>query len=522
MSAGVRVLPDSLDTLAELRSQAEWPPVDTQVQKLDNLPNTQAAVDNLNANAETLARYQTMADQQNRKLNEMLRITAGEYRKVDEKYAAKLDSDERAGAVDAIAVPEPDTQVTPVPELAPFVPVSAGGYADVEKTQQDLLDGDHGASLQGAIAQWTAAAAATRRNDTGGFPTNWEGEAADAAMAQLNEYAVWLGELANAWDQLAAAGEQVLTAHSVALANHAVVYAQYMVLKAQLAELAAHPAGQGVAMAEVQRALVELQESSDDLREEYAGHSNFPPATVPDPGYAKKKVGRGAGGATQQGGSGRGTGGGSPAGGGQPAGTQPPVSPQSMDPSAGQPQGNPAGASSPSGGGSPSGSGSPAGGGSPSGAGKSGSAGGGLPGSGLPGGAGMPETGLPDLGLDDPGISPAGAGGGGSGGGSGGGGGVPSMPLQPNVGAETVAPGPGGGARGGGGGAIPASAMGAGMGGMGGGMGGMGHGGGQQGKEKRRDARFAPDEEIYVEDRAYTEPVIGNRRRKDVQDKESK
>ncbi len=89
------------------------------------------------------------------------------------------------------------------------------------------------------------------------------------------------------------------------------------------------------------------------------------------------------------------------------------------------------------------------------------------------------------------------------------------MPLQPNVGPETVAPGPGGGARGGGSGAIPASAM-------GGGMGGMGHGGGQQGKEKRRDARFTPDEGVYVEDRAYTEPVIGNRRRRDVQDKEPK
>ena len=94
--------------------------------------------------------------------------------------------------------------------------------------------------------------------------------------------------------------------------------------------------------------------------------------------------------------------------------------------------------------------------------------------------------------------------------------------MQPNVGAETVAPGPVGGARGGGSGAIPASAMGAGMGGMAGGMGGMGHGGGQQGKEKRRDPRFAPDEELYVEERAYTEPVVGNRRRKDVQDKESK
>jgi ESX-1 secreted protein B PE domain len=522
MGGGVRVIPDSLDTLAELRSEAEWPPVDTQVQKLDSLPNTQAAVDNLNANAETLAGYQTMADQQNQKLNEMLRITAGEYRKVDEKYADKINSEERAGAVDAIAIPEPGTQVSAVPDLAPFTPVSAGGYSDVEQTQQALLDGDHGASLQAAAAQWTAAAAAARRNDTGGFPTNWEGDAADAAMTQLNDYAVWLGELAAAWDKLATAAELVLAAHIATMANHSVVYSQYMILKAQLAELAAHPSGQGVAMAEVQRQLMQLQERSDDLREDYAGQSNFTPAKVPDPGYAKQAgKGTGPGNPGTQGVSGGGSGSGSPAGGAPEAG-QPAVSPQSADPAAGQSQGSPSGAGSPSSGkGSSSGGGSPSsGGGSPSTGGKPG---GGLPGGGLPGG-GMPETGLPELGLDDPGVSPAAAGGDGSGRGSGGGagGGKPSIPLQPNVGPETVAPGPGGGARGGGSGAIPASAMGGGMGGMGGGMGGMGHGGGQQGKEKRRDARFSPDEDVYVEDRPYTEPVIGNRRRKDVQDKEPK
>jgi hypothetical protein len=57
---------------------------------------------------------------------------------------------------------------------------------------------------------------------------------------------------------------------------------------------------------------------------------------------------------------------------------------------------------------------------------------------------------------------------------------------------------------------------------MAGGMGGMApmHGaqGGQQGKEKRRDPRLAPDEDLYVEDRPWTEGVVGNRRRKDVQD----
>ncbi|MGA9376592.1 MAG: hypothetical protein WBV64_16500, partial [Mycobacterium sp.] len=146
MSGGVRVIPDSLDTLAELRSETQWPPVDTQVHKLDGLPNTQSAVDNLNANAETLAGYQRMADQQNRKLNEMLRITAGEYREVDAKYADRINSEERAGAVDAIAAPEPGTPVSPVPDLARFAPLSAGGYSDVEQTQLALLDGDHGAS----------------------------------------------------------------------------------------------------------------------------------------------------------------------------------------------------------------------------------------------------------------------------------------------------------------------------------------------------------------------------------------
>ena len=42
--------------------------------------------------------------------------------------------------------------------------------------------------------------------------------------------------------------------------------------------------------------------------------------------------------------------------------------------------------------------------------------------------------------------------------------------------------------------------------------------GGQQGKEKRRDPRTAPDEDLYTEDRPWTEAVIGNRRRRDVHD----
>jgi hypothetical protein len=54
---------------------------------------------------------------------------------------------------------------------------------------------------------------------------------------------------------------------------------------------------------------------------------------------------------------------------------------------------------------------------------------------------------------------------------------------------------------------------------MGGGMAPMHSAGqGQQGKEKRRDPKLSPDEELYVEDRPWTEGVIGNRRRREVQD----
>jgi hypothetical protein len=125
---------------------------------------------------------------------------------------------------------------------------------------------------------------------------------------------------------------------------------------------------------------------------------------------------------------------------------------------------------------------------------------------------------------DDPSIRPAAASGGGAGGGSGGGaGGASSMPLQPNVGGVSVGPGPTAGGTGPGAGPTGAGAAGGGMGGMGAmPMHGAGHGQGGE-KEKKRAPGLSPDEDIYTEDRPWTEAVIGNRRRKDVQDnKESK
>ncbi len=195
--------------------------------------------------------------------------------------------------------------------------------------------------------------------------------------------------------------------------------------------------------------------------------------------------------------SGGGGGGGTPEIPEMPSVDTPSMSPASADPSAGQGSGG-----SPSGG-SPSGGSPSSGGGAPS---------GGMPSGGLPKGTeAMPEV----PGLGEPSLKPASAGGGGGGMG-GGGGGMPAGPLGPAVGADSVAASPAA-ARGGG---APAGAPGgAGAGGMGGGMGGMGGGHGQgQGKEKRRNPNLSEDEDLYVEDRAYTEAVIGRRARKDAKD----
>ena len=123
---------------------------------------------------------------------------------------------------------------------------------------------------------------------------------------------------------------------------------------------------------------------------------------------------------------------------------------------------------------------------------------------------------MPKLPTDDPSLRPAAASaGGGSGGG--GGGGIPPMGLQPNVGGVSV--GPGAAAGGPGAGPSAAGASGGGMGGMGGGMPMHGAGQGQGGsKERKRTPGLAPDEDIYSEDRPWTEAVIGNRRRREVQD----
>ncbi|OBB57684.1 hypothetical protein A5757_19915 [Mycobacterium sp. 852013-51886_SCH5428379] len=506
-----RVDPQTLRTQADAMT-FPFVKLQSEAQRPDRLTATIAAVENLNKNAAALSQYWSYAETENANIMGSLRSAADAYQNVDEEYGVAIDNPDRAAAVGRITIPDNSVPLPAVPDDPAFGAVAPGSYADVETTQQLLAEGDDGASLQ--LLAVNFGIMADHLDARSGLPntTDWEGEAADAALKRHNTFNAWLEDLSKAYRELAHSAEKIREAHLAAKAAHQTIYEQYMTKKQQLATAYRQRSAGDPVIQQLQNDMQQLQQQSDDLREGYAAGADITPSMPGRPDSAAP--------------SGPSSVGGGGGGGGAPSGGMP--NPSDFGRQGGSPAVSPAsaggqGGGAPSGGGSPGG-GSPAGGGSPGGGSP---AGGGAPGGGLPGeipGAG--DEGLPPL-PDDPGLTPAAAGGGGAGGGAGGGGagagGIPAGPLQPAVGADSVAPVATGGARGGNAGG-PAGA-GAGVGGMG--MGGMpmggagaGRGGGQ---DRKRTPGLSPDEDLYVEDRPFTEAIIGRQPRKGPQDnKDSK
>ncbi len=482
----------------------------------DGLTLSKTAVDNLNQNASFLYRNQDYGDREGDRLAETLRSVAEAYDLVDASAAASISGVAEPQTPKTNAIPAP---TIPAPMGSPLG-MSADEIGDVEVAQQTLSTGDHGGSLREAAAQWMANGNALQASSQQ-FKVkiqNWEGDAADQAYAKFVAYGEWLSQLGESWQKLAGEAMRISDAHVKALLDHTPVYKSYEQLKSQM--IAAIANG-GSAAHTLGMELEKLQRESEEIVDGYskeAAPQRVTPPIPPQSGVPTVPI-TGNGDLHQSGpndnpAAAPGSGGGGAGGGGAqpPSMPQPSASPLTADQATG---GAPQKGESPAGGGSGSGGGSPSGGGAPSG----GSPSGGMPS--LPGGGPADMPTLPD----DPSLHPAAAGavGGGAGGGSGGGAGAGagSMPLQPNVGGVSVGPGPAG--LGGAGGTPAATGGGAIGGGMGGGMGG-GHGGqAQGGKEKRRTPGLSPDEDLYVEDREYTEEVIGARKRRTVQDpKDSK
>lgn len=471
----------------------------------NQLDITKAAISQLQASSDTLKGMLDAGDVESKRMASALRAAADAFDKVvsqsKEAFDKQMHSDRARPSHDVETVVPSAVDMLAAPTIVD-VPYPAAGEWDFFNDWRTVAKAIHSGD--------TAASELKRFRDDWNTYKDWlpthakdfvapdgKGTAAEAYTQAMQRLGSWWSDMGAECERLAQQADKLIAAHEKLVGDHPTMEDVKTFDDTNWLILApgARALQYGYFQTRSERAMSEYANgaSLQEIRPGKPPSIRGVPSTNPG-GPAGVNPPQGGGGPTSGGGGG---GGGTPEMPEMPSMDTPSMSPASADPSAGQGSGG-----SPSGG-SPSGGSPSSGGGAPS---------GGMPSGGLPKGTeGMPEV----PGLGEPSLKPASAGGGGGGMG-GGGGGMPAGPLGPAVGADSVAASPAA-ARGGG---APAGAPGgAGAGGMGGGMGGMGGGHGQgQGKEKRRNPNLSEDEDLYVEDRAYTEAVIGRRARKDAKD----
>ena len=498
----LNVITTGLAARANALTGLTWPNIDTGGVKAPvEFEFVETACNNVKKLAEGVLSYQKGGKACAQRLSESLSNAADAYEKVDEEVTEAINKGS-SGKLPGVKVAAP---TTPKPQsngsIARPEDIPDPGYSDVEQTQDTLSKWDGGIAL-GAIAEtWrTAAGQLSATADEFNLKgLDWSGSAAKTASDQFDKMSSWIGDVSSAWTQLVGQVERIADATKIATEAHVPVYlwyrGAYIGIGIMMSQGVDRVSGDGytLTMDDLVTVISNMQTESNNILRTYADsisndavNLNESPCTSSSTAGPSNPVDHpsepGNPGDTEE-----------------PGDTEQPGGPESGDETQQEGQASPASAQQPSGqqqGGSPtSGAGSPSG-GTPS----------GLPTS-------TPE--LPKL--DDAALKPTsfdGAGLGGGAGGGGGGGGIPSGPMGPAVGAEAVSPTAARGVPGAG--SPTAAGAGGGMGG--GGMGGMGHGGGRQGKEKRRDPNLSPEEDLYIEDRAHTESVIGHqpqRRRKE-------
>jgi hypothetical protein len=473
------------------------------------------AVANLVNLARSLWEYQNWGATEGKRLAESLYHVGKAYDEVDLRAQSEINSGRPIShgpvTIDNCSIPKP-AHPTPPSALGQV----GHGAGDPEVVEDALNSGDQGAALQRVAEFWrnTGAKLQSAAEPFHVRIRNWEGAAAEGAYSRFNQFGGWLEAMASSWQQLASQADRIHEAHRSARDAHTPVYEQWMTLKKQL-ETADDDQKQSI-----MESLLKKYAESEAVRAQYASAATIDRVNPPEPvegmlatpvytnGDPRRPAIPGLDDipdvqhtVAPSTGS---PGGGQPGapGGGAPTGGAPPSTPVSPAPadtrqSAVPQQHSPASQS----GASPS-SGSGSQGGSPS-----GGSGGGMPG-GLPAAA-KASPHLPK----GPSVKPASTGGHGGGAGGGGGG---RGPLQPSVAGSAVAPSRGAAAHGAQAGhagpTAPAGAAGAGGAAPMGGQGGHGQGG----KERRRTPGLSPEEELYKEDREWTEGVVGHRKRRDV------
>jgi len=494
---GVRVEPSSLRAKS-LEISDDWP--DPPLGMVSVTPcgyqMSTDAVNQLNSDATHLSKCLLAGHAEARRLGQAFWNAADVYEAVDQRTRDAVALG-RSASTEPLTPRPVRIERSPKDEPKPRLPITADALP-LDESAAKIEAPDQGHSLDDFSQRWKTYATAlkTRADYFHIANVDWEGDAANAAYDKLRQHQAWMEGVVNSCKQLSANAETIYHAHFDAAVAHP-KKSEVEELKNKIIEAMA--AGNGDTADQYIQQWDALRQEADHIRNIYAQRlggvgriaPDWPPDAVP-----------GAAAVTSNGEppNPAATSAGSPLpGGGAPGGPTAPAAP-TLGARRGSDAGMPA---KPTGehGGAPSSGGSP--GGSPS----SGGSGGKLPS--LPSSPHLPKG---------PSVKPASVGAhGGSGGGHGGGAGAVG-PLQPAVTGSAVAPPHGAAAHGAQAGhAGPTAPVGAAAGGGGAPMGCQG-GHGQGGKEKRRTPGLSPEEELYKEDREWTEGVIGHRKRRDVRD----
>lgn len=446
-----------LNRANEVEAPMADPPTDVPITPCE-LTAAKNAAQQLVLSADNMREYLAAGAKERQRLATSLRNAAKAYGEVDEEAATALDNDgegtvqaESAGAVGG----DSSAELTDTPRVA-----TAGepNFMDLKEAARKLETGDQGASLAHFADGWNTFNL-TLQGDVKRFRgfDNWEGDAATACEASLDQQRQWILHMAKLSAAMAKQAQYVAQLHVWARREHP-TYEDIVGLERLYAE---NPSARD----QILPVYAEYQQRSEKVLTEYNNKAALEPVNPPKPTPAIKI---------------------------DP--TTPPQE-QGLIPGFLMPPSDGSGVT---------------------------------PGTGMPAAPMVPPTGSPGGGLPadtaaqltsagreaaalsgDVAVKAASLGGGG-------GGGVPSAPLGSAIGgAESVRPaGAGdiaglGQGRAGGGAALGGGGMGMPMGAAHQGQGGAKSKGSQQ-----------EDEALYTEDRAWTEAVIGNRRRQDS--KESK
>ncbi|ETW21732.1 PPE domain-containing protein [Mycobacterium gastri] len=415
----------------------------------------------LAVSAENMQLYLEAGVRERQRLATSLRNAAKAYGEVDEESQTALDSDGNAAVSAQSAGGAGGNSSGELEETPKVAAAGDGNFTDLKAAATKLEAGDQGATLVNFAQAWNNVNLALQ-GDIKRFRVfeNWEGDAATACEASMDQQKEWILHMAKLSAALAKQAQYIVQLQVWARRSH-----PSLADITKLEELSKDPAYKDQAI----KLYAEYQTKSEQVLSEYTTKADLEPVNPPKPPAAIK------------------------------IDPPPPAQPQGLIPgtvmqtitggSGGTPTtGMPMAPMAPAGG---------AGGGMPAGSSAE-----------LTSAAHQAAANL----SKEPGMKPMSLGGGGGGGGIGG---APLGEPAGLAGTDSVRPAAAGDIAGA---AQGKAAAGSGMGGGGMGMPMGAHGQGQ-GSSKSKGAQ-QDDEALYTEDRAWTEAVIGNRRRQDS--KESK